>query len=82
MASRLGVSASYIAAMEAGRHNLTLGQIANFANAMRLGFGVSSIRPDGTPVGVRTSAARRTELASTARPSEEIHVDRTLPRLS
>ncbi len=50
VAKRLGVSASYVAAVEAGRHNLTLGQIANIANAMRLGVSVSFIRPDGTPV--------------------------------
>lgn len=58
VAERLGVSASYVAAVEAGRHNLTLGQIANIANAMRLGVSVSFIRPDGTPVpGKRPGAA-------------------------
>ena len=50
LAERLGVSASYISAVEAGRRNLTLGQLANIANAMRLGIDVSFIRPDGTPV--------------------------------
>jgi transcriptional regulator with XRE-family HTH domain len=50
VAERLGVSASYVSAVEAGRHNLTLGQLANIANAMRLGIDVSFIRPDGTPV--------------------------------
>ncbi len=52
VAKRLGVSASYISAVEAGRRNLTLGQLANIANAMRLGIDVSFIRPDGTPVRV------------------------------
>ena len=52
LAGRLGVSASYIATVEAGRHNLTLGQIANIANAMRLGVSVSFIRPDGTPLSM------------------------------
>jgi transcriptional regulator with XRE-family HTH domain len=55
LAERLGVSASYISAVEAGRRNLTLGQLANIANAMRLGIDISFIRPDGTPV--RTEAA-------------------------
>ena len=50
VAERLGVSASYIAAVEAGRRNLTLGQLANIANAMRLGIDVSFIRPNGEPV--------------------------------
>jgi transcriptional regulator with XRE-family HTH domain len=50
VAERLGVSASYISAVEAGRRNLTLGQLANIANAMRLGIDISFIRPDGTPV--------------------------------
>jgi len=52
LAERLGVSASYISAVEAGRRNLTLGQLANIANAMRLGIDISFIRPDGTPVRV------------------------------
>jgi transcriptional regulator with XRE-family HTH domain len=50
VAERLGVSASYVSAVEAGRHNLTLGQLANIANAMRLGIDISFIRSDGTPV--------------------------------
>ncbi len=52
VAERLGVSASYISAVEAGRRNLTLGQLANIANAMRLGIDISFVRPDGTPVRV------------------------------
>jgi transcriptional regulator with XRE-family HTH domain len=50
VAGRLGVSASYISAVEAGKRNLTLAQLANIANAMRLGIDVSFIRPDGTRV--------------------------------
>jgi len=50
VAERLGVSPSYISAVEAGRRNLTLGQLVNIANAMRLGIDISFIRPDGTPV--------------------------------
>lgn len=52
VAKRLGVSASYISAVEAGKRNLTLAQLANIANAMRLGIDVSFIRSDGTPVRV------------------------------
>ena len=33
VAERLGVSSSYISAVEAGRRNLTLGQLANIATA-------------------------------------------------
>jgi transcriptional regulator with XRE-family HTH domain len=50
VAERLGVSPSYISVVEAGRRNLTLGQLANIANAMRLGIDVSFVRPDGKPV--------------------------------
>jgi len=50
VAERLGVSPSYVSAVEAGRRNLTLGQLANIANAMRLGIQLSFIQPDGTPV--------------------------------
>jgi transcriptional regulator with XRE-family HTH domain len=50
VAGRLGVSPSYVSAVEAGKRNLTLAQLANIANAMRLGIEVSFIRPDGTPV--------------------------------
>jgi transcriptional regulator with XRE-family HTH domain len=50
LAERLGVSPSYISAVEAGKRNLTLGQLANIANTMRLGIDISFIRPDGTPV--------------------------------
>ncbi len=57
VAKRLGVSASYVSAVEAGRRNLTLGQLANVANAMRLGLNVSFVRPDGTPVRVKTTDA-------------------------
>jgi transcriptional regulator with XRE-family HTH domain len=52
VAERLGVSASYLSAVEAGKRNLTVAQLANIANAMRLGIEVSFIRPDGQPVRV------------------------------
>jgi transcriptional regulator with XRE-family HTH domain len=50
LARRLEVSPSYIAAVEAGGRNLTLGQLANIANAMRLGIDVRFVRPNGRPV--------------------------------
>lgn len=52
VAGRLGVSPSYMSAVEAGRRNLTLAQLANIANAMRLGIEVSFVRPDGEPTRV------------------------------
>ena len=58
VAERLGVTASYMSAVEAGRRNLTLGQLANIANAMRLGVDVSFIRPDGTAVLKDPAAVR------------------------
>jgi len=60
VARNLGTSPSYLAAVESGRRNLTLGQLANIANAMRLGVEVSFVRPDGTRIPTeRTSAVRR-----------------------
>jgi transcriptional regulator with XRE-family HTH domain len=50
LARRMEVSPSYVAAVEAGGRNLTLGQLANIANAMRLGVDVRFVRPNGTPV--------------------------------
>lgn len=50
VAERLGVSASYLSAVEAGKRNLTVAQLANIANAMRLGIEVSFVGPDGKPV--------------------------------
>jgi len=50
VAGRLGVSPSYLSAIEAGKRNLTVAQLANIAGAMRLGIDVSFIRPDGTRI--------------------------------
>jgi hypothetical protein len=52
VAGRLGVSASYLSAVEAGKRNLTLAQLANIASAMRLGIEILFIRSDGTAVQV------------------------------
>ena len=61
VARRLGVSASYIAAVEAGRRNLTLGQLANIANAMRVGIDIAFIRPDGTRIRATQASKCRVE---------------------
>jgi transcriptional regulator with XRE-family HTH domain len=66
VAERLGVSPSYVAAVEAGRRNLTLGQLANIANAMRLGVSVSFVRPNGAPVLRASSRTRRAAPADRA----------------
>lgn len=40
LAGRLGVSSAYVASVEAGRSNLTIGQLMNFASAMRVGLDI------------------------------------------
>lgn len=56
VAGRMGVSAPYIVAVEAGRANLTVGQLAAFAEAMQLGLEVAfpAVRSEYTasPPGV------------------------------
>jgi transcriptional regulator with XRE-family HTH domain len=71
VAERLGVSASYMSAVEAGRRNLTLGQLANIANAMRLGVKVSFIRPDGMPVTARATDVGALASASAGHSDDE-----------
>ena len=44
------MSASYVSAVEAASATSRSRQLANIANAMRLGIEVSFIRADGTPV--------------------------------
>lgn len=41
VADRLGVSAPYIASVESGRANMTISQLANIANALRVGMEVN-----------------------------------------
>jgi transcriptional regulator with XRE-family HTH domain len=53
VARRLGVSASYVAAVEAGRENLTVGQLANIANAIGVGLDISFPVPAREYVSVR-----------------------------
>jgi transcriptional regulator with XRE-family HTH domain len=45
LAEQLGCSGSYVANVEAGRENLTIGQLANFAAAMGTGLDLSFPRP-------------------------------------
>lgn len=40
LARRLGVSSAYVAALESGRHNPTVGQLAHIAQAMRVGLDI------------------------------------------
>ena len=46
LAGKLGVSPPYIANVEAGRENLTLGQLANIAAAVGAGLDVSFPLPE------------------------------------
>jgi transcriptional regulator with XRE-family HTH domain len=68
LARRLDVSPSYIAAVEAGGRNLTLGQLANIANAMRLGIDVRFVRPNGTPVREERARPRSRQSRAALRP--------------
>lgn len=75
VASRMGVSAPYVVAVEAGRANPTVGQLAAFAEAMLLGLEVdfpAVPREYGTPslraAGNGASPARaRAALSTSAR---------------
>jgi transcriptional regulator with XRE-family HTH domain len=50
LASRMGVNASYVTNVEAGRVNLTVGQLANIAEAMGTGLDVRLPVLDREPV--------------------------------
>lgn len=52
LAGRLGVSPPYVANVEAGRQNLTLGQLANIAAALGAGLDVSFSLPTREHVAV------------------------------
>ena len=49
LAKRLGVTKPYVTNLEAGRENLTLGQLANIANGLGAGLHVSFPRPCARP---------------------------------
>jgi transcriptional regulator with XRE-family HTH domain len=52
LGTRLGTSGSYIANVEAGRENLTLGQMANIAQALDASLEISFPMPERAPVKV------------------------------
>jgi transcriptional regulator with XRE-family HTH domain len=56
---RLRSSASYVANVEAGRENLTVGQLANFASAMGAALELAFPRPTRERVRVRDAASVR-----------------------
>lgn len=52
IARRLGVSGGYIASVEAGRYNLTIGQLMNVAAALRVTLDVRLTIHEDEPVDV------------------------------
>lgn len=58
LGERLRASGSYIANVEAGRENLTVGQLANIAAALGSGLEISLPVPERERVEVPTSAAQ------------------------
>jgi len=52
LARRLGTSAPYITSVEAGRENLTLGQLTNIANALDAGLEIRLVVMPPQPVEV------------------------------
>lgn len=50
VAKRLGVTGGYIASVEAGRQNLTLGQMMNIASAMQVALDVRFSIPTDEPM--------------------------------
>jgi len=56
LAERMDVSPSYIAAIESGSRNLTVGQIAAIANAMRVGLSISFQTPSNARTAQQTAS--------------------------
>jgi transcriptional regulator with XRE-family HTH domain len=61
LARRLGVSPSYVSNLEAGRVNVTVGQLANVANAMKtaLDIHLRTVPREQVRLRQRTAAAGR-----------------------
>ena len=57
LASRLDASGPYVAKVEAGRANLTLGQLANFAVALGVDLDVRLVPPARKRVALRETAS-------------------------
>jgi transcriptional regulator with XRE-family HTH domain len=56
LGQRMGVSASYIAAVEAGRSNPTVGQLAAFANGLGVAISIEFVSPEVAAERNRQSA--------------------------
>ena len=52
LGTRLGTSGAYVANVEAGRENLTLGQLANLAQALEAGLDITFPLPERASVEV------------------------------
>ena len=59
VARRLGVTSGYVASLEAGRYNLTLGQLMNIAAALRVTVEVKLTIPADEPIDVPIPARDR-----------------------
>jgi len=57
LGTRLGASGSYIANVEAGRENLTVGQLANIAAALGAGLEISLPVPERAVVELPSTTA-------------------------
>jgi transcriptional regulator with XRE-family HTH domain len=60
LARRLGVSPSYVSNLEAGRLNVTVGQLANVAGAMKVALDIHlrTVPRENVKLRERTAAAR------------------------
>lgn len=59
LAARLGVSRSYVSNLEAGRVNVTVGQLANIAGALKVGLEIRLQAVARQKVRLRERAAAR-----------------------
>lgn len=61
VARRMGVKPPYVAGVESGTRNLTLGQLANFADALQRGLDISfpSVAAEFRDDAARTLTPRR-----------------------
>jgi transcriptional regulator with XRE-family HTH domain len=59
VADRLGVTGGYVASVEAGRYNLTLGQLTNFAAAMGVALDVRFSIPAEEPMHLAAASTPR-----------------------
>lgn len=57
LAHRLGVTGGYVASVEAGRYNLTIGQLMNFASALGATLDIKLDIPVDEPITVEPPTA-------------------------